>query len=214
MLTWRSNADGKEEAEAPTPGASYRPFIPPESPAPAYVDFGQYDSMISVASEREDGIFLSAEEVLALKQFAQDRDALQERLAKMEQEAAERDAEVATLRAQLDRPVATGGDASGNPRALEEMAASLFDEIEEERKPVGTENMRRLPLKAVSAGAPRRSDRDLNTMATQRQQEAVAKREAQNAVLREQWRQLRSARAVRAGLPVPTGSEAPLPEVQ
>ena len=170
--------------------------------------------MISVASEREDGIFLSAEEVLALKQFAQDRDALQERLAKMEQEAAERDAEVATLRAQLDRPVATGGDASRNPRALEEMAASLFDEIEEERKPVGTENMRRLPLKAVSAGAPRRSDRDLNTMATQRQQEAVAKREAQNAVLREQWRQLRSARAVRAGLPVPTGSEAPLPEVQ
>ena len=203
--------DTPRDAEPPTPGACYQPYVTPESPAPPYVDFGQYDSMISIVSEREDGIFLSADEVLALKQFAQDRDALQMRLANMEQEVAERDAEVATLRAKLERDAAPA-NAGRNP--LDEMAASLFDEIEEERKPIGTANMRRLPLKTVVAGGGRVSDRDLNTMATQRQQEAVAKHSRQNAVLREQWRLLRSARAVRAGLPVPIGSEALLPEVQ
>ena len=163
--------DGLDEREAgaPTPGISYQPFAPPGSPAAApYVDFGQYDSFVSVTSD--DGIFLSAAEVFALKKYAEDREVMQARLTRMEEEAAAREQEVTALRAKL----------------------------EDEAKPAasGSENMRRrLPLKPVSASASSKlSDRDLNVMATQRQNESVAKREAQNAKLREQWRQLRSTR--------------------
>ena len=153
----------------PTPGTDYTPFAPPESPAP-YVAFSH------VSGSPEDGVYVSADEVMALREWAEDREALCERLSQMERLAVAREEEVANLRAQLD----------GREKETTEHAVP------------------RLPLKEVKA--PRRTSAEANALATQRQNDVIAKKQAHTAELREQWRRLRGARATATSGPQQTSA--------
>ena len=160
----------------PTPGTDYMPFAPPESPAP-YVAFSSQNA------SPEEGVFVSADEVMALREWAEDREALKERLSQMERLAAAREEEMVSLRAQLD--------------GRESDAAPVVP---------------RLPLKEMKA--PRRSSAENNALATQRQNDVIAKKQAHTAELREQWRRLRTARAAATARPRQTSAEnaaAPAP---
>ena len=146
---------------------------PAASPAP-YADFSHDSYKTAPSPSAEAGVFLSAEEVDRLRQWAEERDALCERLEQMEQLADSREEELASLRAQI----AASADADA-PRLRA-------------RRTAGPEREALLPLAAMAA--PRRSAAEANALATQRQHENLAKREAENARLREEWRQLRSSR--------------------
>ena len=167
--------------EPPTPGSAlgYVPFnaevLP--SPAPPYSD---YHGLATPSVE--EGIYLSANEVEALQQWAVDRETLCEQLRLAEERAAAREEEVAALQARLAK-------ADASARSPKEEVADAAAAAPAARRP-----LRPVPL----AVAPRRTAVEANAIATQRCNENLSKREAENEKLLEQWRELRSARAAAA----------------
>ena len=173
-------------AASPAPG--YVPFdYVPESPAP-YVPASFSKHRLPATgdhdpeSEPEEGIYVSIEDVAALKRWADERHELQERLAEAEQTASERECEVAELRARLvqveEALRARQGDAVERPRPKKDRAA-----------------LRPLP----DDGNPRHSDTEIDQLTAQARSMQQQKKRSETDALREEWRNLRAMRAASVG---------------
>ena len=148
----------------PTPNG-YIPYEDvPFSPAP-YSDYAPPTASSELYVADEEGVFVSAEEVLKLQKWAEERSKLCESLAAAEQLASAREQEAEMLRKRLAELEGT------KPREM------------------------RLPLNTIVREEPRHSAAEVNALATQRQVENLTKKQAENANLREEWRKLRELRA-------------------
>ena len=177
--------DGGADYSAFKPGAGYSAFkeIPGQAPAPpspcesrSGSDYTEREPGTSCsATPSPEGIYVSAEDVKALQQWAEDRESLNDRLNQVEELASQKADEAAELR-----------------KRLEESEAALKRATAEAEQRPATCERERSPLKPVSA---RHTAAEANALATERKKEREQKKRDEASAMRDELRKLRSARA-------------------
>lgn len=188
-------------SESPAPYSTFKliPGAPPAPPSPTG-SRGDDESLSPDGESSPEGIYVSAEDVAALQQWAEERASVNERLNHVEQLASEREQEAAELRRRLEEAetaLQQANDLAAKQQQQREQAA-LAQAPGVAPAVAAVASHARRPLRSMAT--PRHTLDEVNVLANQHKREMSNRLTQENRSLLSELRKLRSESSSKDGV--------------